>query len=220
MYPEENLNRLCQLALFGITDVDSREVFRDLQEELGLKIEAHVECFTNIWEDRFYFVRTNLWGHRFHWPTTQEEQISSKERPQDFFFRAVASTLLFSLWDTAHEQGRGGLLNPYPWPIVRKAIPEKSFETIKRLMEAYPVSARRWCKAPEEGGCACVGCVRWPAPSTVRGDPEGRAFPNPEDRLTEEEVKRYLKIFPPPPPTPPQIIEFDRLSSGPWAEKE
>jgi len=62
----------------------------------------------------------------------------------------------------------------------------------KRLIEVYPASWRRWCDSPENGGCACTGCVRWPAPSTVRGDPEGQPFPNPDDMLTRDEVEVYL----------------------------
>ena len=62
---------------------------------------------------------------------------------------------------------------------------------ITRLIEVYPVGWRRWCDGPERGGCACLGCVRVPAPSTVRGDPEYCAFPNPADRLTRDEVERY-----------------------------
>lgn len=71
-------------------------------------------------------------------------------------------------------------------------LPDKSPEEIKRLIEIYPPSWR-WCDAPERGGCGCCGCVRWPAPSTVRCDPEGKKFPNPNDRLTREEVESYLQ---------------------------
>lgn len=67
---------------------------------------------------------------------------------------------------------------------------------IMRLIENYPPSWRRWCDGPWSGGCACMGCVHWPAPSTVRGDPEGQAFPNPGDRLTREEVEIYLASLP------------------------
>lgn len=68
----------------------------------------------------------------------------------------------------------------------------KDLATITRLITVYPERWRRWCSAPERGGCACMGCVRVPAPSTVRGDPEYHSFPNPSDRLTEEEVAAYL----------------------------
>lgn len=68
----------------------------------------------------------------------------------------------------------------------------RTLEEIKRLIEVYPPSFRRWCDNPERGGCACTGCVRWPAPSTVSGDPEGKRFPNPADRLTKAEVDLYL----------------------------
>lgn len=71
-------------------------------------------------------------------------------------------------------------------PATPRALPE-----IKRLIEVYPPDWRRWCDGPWQGGCACVGCVLHPAPSTVRGDPEGRAFPNPEDRLSKAEVEIY-----------------------------
>lgn len=69
--------------------------------------------------------------------------------------------------------------------------PPRSLEEIKRRIELYPSEFRRWCDAPERGGCACMGCVRWPAPSTVYGDPEGKPFPNPDDRLSKEEVAIY-----------------------------
>lgn len=68
----------------------------------------------------------------------------------------------------------------------------RSLEEIARLIEVYPPSWRRWCDGPENGGCACLGCVRVPAPSTVPGDPEYYPFPNPTDRLTREEVALYL----------------------------
>lgn len=67
----------------------------------------------------------------------------------------------------------------------------RPIEEIRRLLAVYPPSWRRWCDAPENGGCFCMGCVRHPAPSTVRGDPEGMPFPNPEDRLTREEMMAY-----------------------------
>lgn len=67
----------------------------------------------------------------------------------------------------------------------------RSLEEITRLIEIYPPDWRWYCDAPEMGGCACMGCVRVPAPSTVRGDPEGQPFPNPTDRLTKEEVAAY-----------------------------
>jgi len=68
----------------------------------------------------------------------------------------------------------------------------RSLDVITQLIEVYPPEWRRWCK-PGHGGCACMGCVLWPAPSTVRGDPEGKRFPNPADELTEEEVTLYLE---------------------------
>jgi hypothetical protein len=67
----------------------------------------------------------------------------------------------------------------------------RDLKEIRRLMQVYPPSWRRWCSAggdPGGGGCACLGCVLQPAPSTVHGDPEGQAFPNPSDKLTREEV--------------------------------
>lgn len=65
--------------------------------------------------------------------------------------------------------------------------------TIRRLIEKYPPNFRRWCDNPENGGCACMGCLRWPSPFTVSRDPEGAAFPNPEDQLSREEVDLYLE---------------------------
>lgn len=65
-------------------------------------------------------------------------------------------------------------------------------EEIRRLIEAYPLEWRRWCDGPEQGGCACMGCVRQPAPATVRGDPERCAWPNERDALIREEVVLYL----------------------------
>lgn len=62
---------------------------------------------------------------------------------------------------------------------------------IRRLIEMYPHDWRRWCDAPERGGCFCMGCVRHPAPSTVTRDPEYVPFPNPADALTKEEVEAY-----------------------------
>lgn len=73
-----------------------------------------------------------------------------------------------------------------------KPAPPRSLQVIARLIDVYPPEFRRWCDAPEEGGCACNGCVRWPAPSTVRRDPEGMPFPNPGDQLSKEEVELYL----------------------------
>ena len=72
----------------------------------------------------------------------------------------------------------------------------RDIHEITRLIEVYPLRWRRWCDAPENGGCACMGCVRVPAPTTVRGDPEGQPFPNPADRLTREEVMLYLAQSP------------------------
>lgn len=70
----------------------------------------------------------------------------------------------------------------------------RSNEEVKRLIEIYPVEWRRWCYAIENGGCACVGCVRHPSPTTVRGDPEYVRFPNPTDQLTKDEVEHYILI--------------------------
>lgn len=67
----------------------------------------------------------------------------------------------------------------------------RSLDEITRLIEVYPPRWRRWCDAPENGGCACLGCVRVPAPSTVRGDPEYQPFPNPSDALSMDEVELY-----------------------------
>lgn len=66
----------------------------------------------------------------------------------------------------------------------------RSLDEIGRLIEVYPPTWRRWCDAPENGGCACMGCVRVPAPSTVVSDPERCPFPNQGDRLTKAEVER------------------------------
>jgi len=73
----------------------------------------------------------------------------------------------------------------------------RPFSEIKRLIEIYPPEWRRWCSAPENGGCACMGCVRQPAPSTVRGDPEYAVWPDDEDALIKEEVEIYLAPRPP-----------------------
>lgn len=67
----------------------------------------------------------------------------------------------------------------------------RSLDEIKHLIEIYPESWRHWCSGPEEGGCACMGCVRHPAPSTVRGDPEHVGWFNEIDALTQEEVALY-----------------------------
>ena len=73
----------------------------------------------------------------------------------------------------------------------------RSIGEITVLIEQYPESWRRWCNAPANGGCACLGCVRQPAPNTVRGDPEYAAWPNSEDALIEKEVEMYLMSYPP-----------------------
>jgi hypothetical protein len=89
---------------------------------------------------------------------------------------------------------------PFDAPSPRGALlpeppgPPRSLEEITRLIEVYPPSWRRWCDGPFQGGCACRGCVHWPAPSTVRGDPEGKAFPNPADRLSRAEVEIYVQL--------------------------
>jgi hypothetical protein len=67
----------------------------------------------------------------------------------------------------------------------------RSLDEITRLIEMYPTNWRRWCNGPETGGCACMGCVRQPAPSTVRGDPERQPWPNERDALNEREVAIY-----------------------------
>lgn len=67
----------------------------------------------------------------------------------------------------------------------------RSLAEITRLIETYPEKWRRWCSAPERGGCGCMGCVRQPAPSTVRGDPEYAQWPNEGDALSEAEVEIY-----------------------------
>jgi hypothetical protein len=76
--------------------------------------------------------------------------------------------------------------------IARQTRTElRPLDEVTRLIEQYPESWRRWCSAPENGGCACLGCVRQPAPSTVRGDPEYARWPNEADALTEAEVNLY-----------------------------
>lgn len=77
-------------------------------------------------------------------------------------------------------------------PRTIRSGPPRPLAEITRLIEVYPPSWRRWCGAPETGWCACMGCVRQPAPSTVRGDPEGASWPNDDDALTEVEVAIYL----------------------------
>ncbi len=67
----------------------------------------------------------------------------------------------------------------------------RSLEEITRLILVYPEAWRRWCWGPERGGCACLGCARQPAPSTVRGDPEYAPWPDENDALSEEEVQIY-----------------------------
>ncbi len=62
---------------------------------------------------------------------------------------------------------------------------------IRRLIEVYPATWRRWCSGPESGGCACMGCVRQPAPSTVQGDPEYAVWPDDRDAITAEEFQIY-----------------------------
>ena len=71
----------------------------------------------------------------------------------------------------------------------------RTLKEITRLIEVYPPKWRRYCDCPENGGCACLGCVRVPAPSTVRGDPEWyfHEFQSDPDRLTKEEVERYAQ---------------------------
>lgn len=64
----------------------------------------------------------------------------------------------------------------------------RDLKTITRLITVYPREWRRWCAAPENGGCGCMGCVRVPAPFAASGDPS--------DRLTEEEVAAYLATTP------------------------
>lgn len=72
----------------------------------------------------------------------------------------------------------------------------RPLEEIARLIEVYPPDWRRWCSGPDEPlGCACMGCVRQPAPSTVRGDPEYAEWPDECDALIEQEVKTYLTAY-------------------------
>ena len=68
----------------------------------------------------------------------------------------------------------------------------RSLEEVALLIEIYPLEWRRWCDGPERGGCACMGCVRQPAPSTVRGDPEYREWSDERNALIKEEVEMYL----------------------------
>lgn len=77
--------------------------------------------------------------------------------------------------------------------MLSRAVPgpARPIEVIVRLIETYPPAWRRYCGAPERDGCACMGCVRQPAPATVRGDPEYAEWPEPSDALTEEEVQLY-----------------------------
>jgi hypothetical protein len=74
-----------------------------------------------------------------------------------------------------------------------KTVGMRDIDEITKLIEVYPTRFRRWCDGPERGGCGCTGCVRWPAPATVQGDPEGKPFPKPADRLTKEEVEAYTQ---------------------------
>ncbi len=67
---------------------------------------------------------------------------------------------------------------------------------IVRLASRYPEDYRRWCSAPEQGGCCCMGCVRHPSPTTVRGDPEACAWPDEADALTAEEFRIYREAYP------------------------
>ncbi len=68
----------------------------------------------------------------------------------------------------------------------------RPLEEITRLIEVYPPDWRRWCDGPEHGGCACLGCVRQPAPSAVPGrDPEYASWPDERDALIEQEVRIY-----------------------------
>ena len=69
----------------------------------------------------------------------------------------------------------------------------KSIKEITDIIKSYPLAWRRWCNGPEEGGCACMGCIRVPAPSTVPGDPEYFDFPDPQNKITKEEASRYFK---------------------------
>ena len=71
-------------------------------------------------------------------------------------------------------------------------ITPRSIKEVTNLIEVYPKNWRRWCSGPEMGGCACLGCVRQPAPSTVRGDPEYARWPDENDALIEAEVEMYL----------------------------
>lgn len=79
--------------------------------------------------------------------------------------------------------------------MLSRAVPgpARPLSEIIRLIEIYPKEWRWYCFSPENGGCACMGCVRQPAPSTVSGDPEYAAWPDPGDALTAEEVEIYRK---------------------------
>jgi hypothetical protein len=62
-----------------------------------------------------------------------------------------------------------------------------TLQEILRIVERYPPDWRRWCDGPENGGCACSGCVRTPPPIADPGHP----FLNPEDRLTRADMQLY-----------------------------
>ncbi len=71
--------------------------------------------------------------------------------------------------------------------------PPRDIVEVRRLIERYPPSFRRWCDVETRGPCACMGCLRWPAPKDVSGrDPEGQPFPDPSKQLTREEVALYF----------------------------
>lgn len=67
--------------------------------------------------------------------------------------------------------------------------PPRSLDVVTAIVEKYPPKFRRWCEPGE--GCACMGCVRWPPQSTVRGDPEGKLFTDPDDQLSKEEFAMW-----------------------------
>ncbi len=80
-------------------------------------------------------------------------------------------------------------------PSEVRATP-RPLADIAALVSRYPEAHRRWCTYPEQGGCHCMGCVRHPAPGTVRGDPEACAWPDEADALTAEEMRIYREAYP------------------------
>lgn len=56
----------------------------------------------------------------------------------------------------------------------------RTLDEITKIVELYPPEHRRWC----EGPCACMGCVRVPAPLINNGRPMS-------DGLTKEEFELW-----------------------------